>query len=115
VSSALLVRSLLDGVRLHITAAARLSVPRRPGRLRRSRHPCKTAAIRRNGEGGEFARAFDRRGMFAAAKSGACEAMGAAQGERQINSTFIFNSACGAQRDGVRKQESEDSSQEELQ
>jgi hypothetical protein len=35
--------------------------------------------------------------------------------ERQLNPTFIFNSALEAQRHGVRKQESEDSLQEELQ
>jgi hypothetical protein len=38
-----------------------------------------------------------------------------ALGERQLNQTFIFNSAWEAQRGDVRKQESEDSLQEELQ
>jgi hypothetical protein len=37
-----------------------------------------------------------------------------ALGERQLNQTFIFNSAWEAQRGDVRKQESEDSLQEEL-
>jgi hypothetical protein len=36
-------------------------------------------------------------------------------GERQLNPTFIFNSAWEAQRGDVRKQESQDSLQEELQ
>jgi hypothetical protein len=49
-----------------------------------------------------------------ARKTGMRQYWAQALGERQLNQTFIFNSAWEAQRGDVRKQESEDSLQEEL-
>jgi len=62
----------------------------------------------------ELTSVFDREGLVAARKRRMRQYWAQALGERQLNQTFIFNSAWEAQRGDVRKQESEDSLQEEL-
>jgi hypothetical protein len=63
----------------------------------------------------ELTSVFDRRGIGRRSQKRRMRQYWAqALGERQLNQTFIFNSAWEAQRGDVRKQESEDSLQEEL-